>query len=171
MHFSDIVIPAVFCLILFAGLWNKVNVYESFTNGAADGIRTSFQILPSLIGLMTCIGMLRASGAVEMFCTAIGPFTEQLGLPAEILPLALIRPLSGSGALSVCQQILTQYGPDSIVGRIASVLQGSSETTFYTISLYYASIHVSRTRYAIPASLAGDLACFLASCWIVQILF
>jgi len=171
MRFSDIVIPAVFCLILLAGLWHKVNVYESFTDGAADGIRTSFQILPSLIGLMTCIGMLRASGAVEMFCAVIGPFTERLGLPAEILPLALIRPLSGSGALSVCQQILTQYGPDSTIGRIASVLQGSSETTFYTISLYYASIRISRTRYAIPASLAGDLACFLASCWIVQILF
>lgn len=171
MRFSDLIIPTAFCLILLAGILKRIDVFETFTDGAAAGIRTSFQVLPSLIGLMTCIGMLRASGAVEIFCAAIGPFTEKLGLPAEILPLAMIRPLSGSGALSVCQQILTQYGPDSTIGRIASVLQGSSETTFYTISLYYASVHISHTRYAVPASLTGDLACFLASCWVVQLLF
>lgn len=171
MRFTDFVIPVVFSIILAAGLFKKVDVFDAFTSGAAEGIRTSFGVLPSLICLMTCISMLRASGAIEMFCAAIGPFTEKLGLPADILPLALIRPLSGSGSLSVCQQILEQYGPDSMMGRIASVLQGSSETTFYTISLYYGSIKVSRTRYAVTASLVGDLTCFLVSCWAVRLLF
>ena len=171
MRFSDFVVPVVFCLILGFGLFKKVDVYDTFTTGAASGIKTSFRILPALIGLMTCIGMLQASGAVEIFCAFMTPAAEHLGLPAEILPLALIRPLSGSGALSVCQQLLEQYGPDSLIGRIASVLQGSSETTFYTISLYFASIRISRTRYAVAASLTGDLVCFLASCWMVRLLF
>ena len=171
MHFSDLIVPAIFSLILLSGLLKKVDVFAEFTSGAGEGIRTSLQLLPALIGLMTCIGMLRASGAIEVFCTSIAPLTTKLGLPAEILPLALIRPLSGSGSLSVCQQILAEHGPDSLIGRIASVLQGSSETTFYTVSLYYGSIAVSRTRHAVPASLIGDLICFLTSCWVVSIIF
>ena len=171
MRFSDLIVPCVFALILLAGLFSRRDVFSDFCEGAADGLENTLRLLPTLVGLMTCIGMLRASGALELLSAAVGPLTERIGIPAEILPLALLRPFSGSGSLSLCQQLITRYGPDSRLGRIASVLQGSSETTFYTISLYYGSISVTRTRYAIPASLAGDLACLLCSCWTVQFLF
>lgn len=171
MKFSDLIVPLIFAVILLTGFLKKVDVFARFTDGAAEGIRTSFRILPALVGLMTCINMLKASGAMEIFCTVLSPLTEKAGIPAEILPLAMIRPLSGSGALSVCRQILTEYGPDSTIGRIACVLQGAGETTFYTISLYYGSIGVSRTRHAIPASLVGDIVCVLVGCWIVRIIF
>lgn len=171
MRFSDLIVPCIFALILLAGLLKKRDVFGDFCEGAAEGLETTLRLLPTLVGLMTCIGMLRASGALELLSDAVGPLTERIGVPAEMLPLALLRPFSGSGSLSLCQQLITRYGPDSDLGRIASVLQGSSETTFYTISLYYGSISVTRTRYAVPASLAGDLACLFCSCWAVRLLF
>lgn len=171
MRISDMIIPVMIAVILLNGMRKKIDVFSVFTDGAKDGLQTSFRILPALIGLMTCIGMLKASGAVDIFCTVLEPFSEKLGIPPEVLPLALFRPLSGSGSLSICQQILTEYGPDSPIGRIASILQSSGETTFYIVSLYYGSIGVSRTRHAIPSALFGDLVCILASCWIIRIFF
>jgi len=171
MQFSDIVIPLLFAGILIIGMLKKINVFSTFTDGAKEGLQISVQILPALVGLMTCIGMLRASGAIEIFCEVFRPFSEKLGIPPEVLPLALFRPLSGSGSLSVCRQLLEEYGPDSLIGRIACVLQSSGETTFYIISLYYGSIGVSRTRHAISSALIGDFICILMSCWIVQIFF
>lgn len=171
MQFSDMIVPVLFAGVLLTGLLKKVNVFSAFTEGAKSGLATSVQILPSLVGFITCIGMLRASGAIEIFCAVLRPLSERIGIPSEILPLALFRPLSGSGSLSVCQQLLTEYGPDSLIGRTASVLQSSGETTFYIISLYYGSIGVSRTRHAVPAALIGDLVCILTSCWIVQMIF
>lgn len=171
MQFSDLIVPILFASVLMAAFFRKTDPFSSFMSGAKEGMKTSLQILPALVGLMTCIGMLRASGALDIFCSVLTPFTEKLGIPAEVLPLALIRPLSGSGSLSVCRQILAEYGPDSLIGRTASVLQGSGETTFYVISLYLGSAGVSRTRHAVPAALIGDLVCLAAACWTVRIFF
>ena len=171
MQFSDLLVPILFASILMTAFFRKTDPFSSFMTGAKEGLKTSLQILPALIGLMTCIGMLRASGALDIFCSVLAPLAEKSGVPAEVLPLALIRPLSGSGSLSICRQLLAEYGPDSLIGRTASVLQGSGETTFYVISLYFGNVDVSRTRHAIPAALIGDLVCLAAACWIARIFF
>ena len=144
--FANFILPAVICLIIIYGLYKNVDVFSAFTAGAKQGIQTSMNILPSLIALMTCIGMFQASGALDIITYGLHPVTEFLHIPNEIVPLALLRPLSGSGALSVFQNILNEHGPDSFVGRVASVMQGSSETTFYTIAVYYGAIKISKSR-------------------------
>lgn len=168
---SNWMIPTLFVLVLTVGLWKSVDCFEAFTEGAAAGLKTTFSILPPLICLMICIQMVQASGILEIAVSALSSWLEKAGLLSELLPLGMMRPLSGSGSLTLYQQILTTYGPDSLIGKAASVLQGSGETTFYTISLYFGSIYLRRTRYAIPAALVGDLVVFTSSCWISQLIW
>lgn len=169
--FADFILPAVICVIVVYGLYKNVDVFAAFTAGAKQGIQTSMNILPSLIALMTCIGMFQASGALDIITYGLRPVTEFLHIPSEIVPLALLRPLSGSGALSVFQNILNEHGPDSFVGRVASVMQGSSETTFYTIAVYYGAIKVSKSRHTAVCSLIGDFVGLMASVLMVRIFF
>ncbi len=169
--FANFILPAVICVIIIYGLYKNVDIFSTFTAGAKQGIQTSMNILPSLIALMTCIGMFQASGALDIITHSLRPVTEFLHIPNEIVPLALLRPLSGSGSLSVFQNILNEYGPDSFVGRVASVMQGSSETTFYTIAVYFGAIKISKTRHAAACSLVGDFVGLLVSVLMVQIFF
>lgn len=166
---SNYVIPFFIAIIMIIGLAKKVDVFTEFTEGAKENLKASVSVLPSLIALMTAIGMFKASGALELISTVISPLTNFLGFPEECIPLAIIRPISGSGALAVFENILTDVSPDSFAGRVASVIIGSTETTFYTIAVYYGITKVKKTRQALPASLAADFTGFVLSALTVRI--
>ena len=155
---TDYIVPVLLFLAAALALGKRENAYDLLLQGGADGLKLLVTILPALVLLLTAVHMLRASGALELLCTAFAPAAEQLGLPGELLPMALLRPVSGSGALALFEDILTQFGPDSFIGRTASVLMGSTETTFYTIALYFGATKVRNTRHCLPAALLADLA-------------
>ena len=129
------------------------------------------RIFPALVGMMTAVAMLRASGALELAAEVLAPLLDRVGLPAQLLPLMLVRPISGSAALGVGAELIQTYGPDSQLGRTAAVMLGSTETTFYTIAVYFGAVGITRTRYAVPAALCADLTGFLAAAWAVRICF
>lgn len=167
---SDFVIPVFIALIMAAGLAKRVDVFGEFTDGAKENLKSAFDVLPALIALMTAIGMFKASGGLEIISAIIAPVTEFLGFPRECIPLALIRPVSGSGALAVYESILTEVSPDSFAGRVASVVIGSTETTFYTIAVYYGITRVKKTKHAIASSLTADLTGFILSALTVRLI-
>jgi spore maturation protein B len=171
MNMDSFLIPAVLCGITLYGLCKRVDVFGVFIEGAKEGLSTSVSIIPALVALMTCVGMLKASGALDFFTFAFSPVAAVLGLPKEVLPLAILRPVSGSGAMAVYQGILESFGPDSYIGRVASVIQGSTETTFYTIAVYCGAVKLTGTRHMLPAGLAADLAGFVMSAAMVRIFF
>ena len=162
---ADLLLPLLFCGILGWGAVQGVDVFSAFRTGAARGLTAAGEIFPSLAALVTAVAMLPASGALELLCMALEPAAGLLGLPAELLPMALLRPVSGSGALALFEDILIRYHPDSFIGRTASVLMGSTETTFYTIALYFGATRVQNTRHCLPAALLADLtgACMSAA--------
>ncbi len=160
---ADLLIPAVLALAACFSLHRRENVYNALTDGAAAGLRLLLTIVPSLIVLLCAINMLRASGALEAFSSMLSPLCGKIGLPPETLPLVLVRPFSGSAALAVGADLMRQYGPDSMIGRTAAVMLGSTETTFYTISVYFGAAGVRRSRYTIPAALFADLTGFLSA--------
>ena len=160
-NIADCIIPLILCAIFLYGLLHGVNIFDSFLEGAKEGISTSFGILPALVALMTCIAMFNASGALDILTNALRP---------ETIPLALLRPISGSGALAIYENLLSNYGPDSFVGKVASVMQGSTETTFYTIAVYYGAVKVKKTRHTVPSALSADLTGFLMSVVAVRLL-
>lgn len=167
---SDFVIPFFIALIMIIGLIRRVDIFSEFTEGAAENLKVAFDVLPALIALMTAIGMFKASGALEVISEAISPVTGFLGFPEECIPLAIIRPVSGSGALAVFESILNDVSPDSFAGRVASVIIGSTETTFYTIAVYYGITGVKKTRHAIASSLTADFTGFIFSALTVRLL-
>ena len=167
---SDFVIPVFIALIMVIGLAKRVDVFSEFTDGAKENLKSAFDVLPALIALMTAIGMFKASGGLEIISSAIAPITDFLGFPKECIPLALIRPVSGSGALAVFESILTEVSPDSFAGRVASVVIGSTETTFYTIAVYYGITNVKKTKHAIASSLTADLTGFILSALTVRLI-
>lgn len=167
---SDFVIPFFIALIMLIGLIRRVDIFSEFTEGAAENLKAAFDVLPALIALMTAIGMFKASGALEVISEAISPVTGFLGFPEECIPLAIIRPVSGSGALAVFESILNDVSPDSFAGRVASVIIGSTETTFYTIAVYYGITGVKKTRHAIASSLTADFTGFILSALTVRLL-
>ena len=129
------------------------------------------RIVPALVGLLTAVSMLRASGALDLAARLLAPLLDRVGVPSELLPLMLVRPISGSAALGVGAELIGTYGPDSYLGRVAAVMLGSTETTFYTIAVYFGAVGVTRTRYALPAALCADLTGFLAAAWAVRLCF
>ena len=169
--FSAMLVP---CLLAGVALWGasrRVDVYGALIQGAGDGLGVLLRIAPSLIGLLTAVYMLRASGALELLGALLRPVLELLGIPAELAGLMLIRPISGSGALGVGAELISAYGPDSLIGRTAAVMLGSTETTFYTIAVYFGGLGIVKTRYAVPAALCADLAGFAAAAWAVRVVF
>ncbi|MCL2086811.1 MAG: spore maturation protein [Oscillospiraceae bacterium] len=158
MSLSDFVIPLLFVFVLIFGLAKKVDVFAEFVKGVKEGVQTVTDIFPSLFALMLAVGMFRSSGALDLISSSIAPLGEFFGYPPETLPLILMRPFSGSGAIALYENIISEVGPDSFTGRLASVILGSSETTFYTIAVYFAATKVKKTRHTLPAALSGDLA-------------
>ena len=165
---SAAAVPLVLLLVSLAGLRKRENVYAAMLDGAEAGLHTVFRILPSLVTLLTAVSMLRASGALDALAQLLQPLTELCGIPAETLPLLLVRPLSGSAALALGAELMAAHGVDSTVGRTAAVMLGSTETTFYTISVYFGAAGIKRTRYAVPAALAADLTGFLTAAFFVR---
>lgn len=171
MSFSALVIPILLCGVGLFGCGRRVDVYAALTAGAEEGLGALVRILPSLVGLLTAVYMLRASGGLELLAAALSPLLTAAGIPAETAPLLLIRPISGSGALAVGSELMAAHGADSYVGRVTAVMLGSSETTFYTVAVYCGAAGIRRTRYTIPAALTADLVMFLASAWAVRLFF
>ena len=165
------IVPFTICGVALYGAFHRVDVYSSLVQGAGEGLSTLVRIVPSLVGLMTAVYMLRASGTLELAALALAPLLERVGLDPELLPLMLVRPISGSAALGVGAELISTYGPDSQLGRTAAVMLGSTETTFYTIDVYFGAVGITRTRYAVPAALCADLTGFLAASWAVGLLF
>lgn len=147
------IVPFLVIVIVIHGYLKNVDIYDAFTEGALDGLKTAFRIIPNLIAIFIAIGIFRGSKAMDMLIDLVSPVTRYLRFPEEILPLVLIRPLSGSGALGVVKDIISHYGPDSLQGITASVLMGSSETIFYTMALYYGSIGVKDHVHTLKAAL------------------
>lgn len=169
--FSDYLIPLLLAGAALYALCRRVDVFSALTTGAGEGLSVVLRILPPLVALLTAVYMLRASGALELLTELLTPVLTFLGIPPETVGLLLIRPVSGSGALAVGSEIMQTYGPDSAIGRTAAVMLGSTETTFYTVAVYYGAAGIRRTRHTIPAALAADLTGFLAAAWTVRWIF
>ena len=169
--FLTMLMPGIIAVVAICGVVRKVDVYDSLIVGAGDGLGVLIRIVPPMIGLLTAVYMLRASGALELAASALGPLLIRLGIPPETVALLLVRPISGSAALGVGAELISTYGPDSLIGRTAAVMLGSSETTFYTVAVYFGAAGITKTRYAVPAALCADLAAFMAAAWAGRILF
>ena len=162
------IMPVLIFGMLTIGVVRKVKVYEVFVAGAKEGFSLAVMIIPYLVAILSAVGMLRASGGLQRIVDWVSPVTSLLGIPGDVLPLALLRPLSGSGAFGITAELIETHGPDSLVGNIASTMNGSTETTFYVLAVYFGSIGVTKIRHAVPAGLAADIAGVIASCWAVH---
>ena len=171
MNLSSLVVPVLLAAVAVYGAGKRVDVYGALTHGAEEGLTVLLRIIPALVGLLTAVGMFRASGAMEWLSSLCAPVLSWLGIPPETTPLMLIRPVSGSGALAVATDLMTSCGPDSYAGRVAAVMLGSTETTFYTIAIYFGSAGIHRTRHTIPAAITADLTGFIASAFAVRLFF
>ena len=168
---TSYIIPCLLAFIVMFALGRRTDVYDALVHGAENGLNITFHIIPALVALLTGVSMLRASGALDCLTTLLSPLMTALGIPPEVTPLLIIRPLSGSGGLAVGSELMAEYGPDSTIGRTAAVMLGSSETTFYTVAVYYGAAGILKTRYTIPAALTADLTGFLASALAVRLFF
>lgn len=168
---SILAIPALMVFIVVYGAIKKVKIYEAFVDGAKEGFQVAVRIIPYLVAILVAIGVFRAGGAMEILSRIIAPVTNFIGMPPETLPMALIRPLSGSGALGVMSETISAYGADSLIGRMVSVMMGSGETTFYVLAVYFGSVSISKTRHAVPAGIVADIVAILLSVWLVNLIF
>lgn len=157
---ADLLIPALMIVISVIALAKKQDIYAALTDGGLEGLRLLASIAPALAVLLTAVHMLRASGAIALLTSWLTPVSSFLGIPAETLPLVLLRPFSGSAALAIGADLMAVHGADSLIGRTAAIMLGSTETTFYTISVYFGAAGVKKTRYAVPAALIADLTGF-----------
>ena len=171
MALTSLVIPLLLAVVTVWGLVRRVDIYTALTDGAAEGLRVLLRIFPNLVVLLTAVYMFRASGALETLTSWLTPALAALGIPPETAPLLLIRPLSGSGALAAGSELMETYGTDSTIGRTAAVMLGCTETTFYTIAVYFGAAGIRKTRYTIPAALTADVTGFLAAAWCVRFFF
>ena len=169
---SRYIIPLMLVMIPFYGLvFKKVKVYESFVEGAKDGFDIAVRIIPYLVAILVAIGMFRASGALEILLTTMAPFLTYIGFPPENLPLALMRPLSGSGSLGLLTDLINEHGPDSLIAKIGATMFGSTETTFYVLAVYFGSVGIKKTRHALAAGLFADLVGVLSAVFFCQLFF
>ncbi len=164
-------VPLIVLMIPVYGYFKGVNIYDAFTDGAKDGFSTIFKIFPNLLAMMLAIFIFRNSGAMDIVIRFLRPLLDYLKIPEPVFPLIFLRPLSGSGSLSYVNTIMTQYGPDSFIGKLASTIQGSTETTFYIIAVYFGSIGIKKYRYSMIVGLIADITGFFASVFICKILF
>lgn len=168
---SYFVIPAMLVGFPVYGLYRGVPVYEEFVEGAKEGFDVAVMIIPYLVAILFAIAMFRASGAMELTMQALEPALSLVGIPPEVLPMAIVRPLTGSGSAGIVADMIRQYGEDALVVQMAATMFGSTETTFYVIAVYYGAVNIKKTRHAVPAGLLADLAGFLASVYVVRWLF
>lgn len=168
---SIYIMPFIFITILGYALFKKVNIFDTFLKGASNGLKTSVNILPALVGLICAVSMLRASGALDFLGKMLLPLLSKVGMPNEVLPLALLKSVSGSGALALIKDIFDTQGPDSFAGKVASVMLGSSETTFYTLAVYYGAVKIKNSRHTVPAAIVADIAGIVAAVYICNLIY
>ncbi len=168
---SAFAVPAILFLILTYGIYKKVHIYECFMEGATDGIKIVFDIFAPILGILVAINMFRASGALEILTSAFAPIAERIHFPTEMLPFAILRPISGGGSLALATDIFKTYGTDSFVGRATSTLMGSTETTFYTLTVYFGAIGIKNIKYSLKCALFADLVGMFVSVWVCYLIF
>ena len=164
----ELIMPAFAAVIIIFGLIKRVPVFDCFLEGAKEGFLTLYRIAPTILGLVFAVGLLRSSGAIDVICTALSPVADAVGFPVEVVPMALLRPVSGGGSTALLISVFEDCGPDSFAGRVASVLAGSSETTFFAITMYFGSIGVKRIRHTAIAAVAADLTAMIMSAALVR---
>lgn len=167
--FGFYIIPSVLTIIVATGYIKKIPIFDSFLQGAGEGIEATFSIAPSLIGLIVCVTMLKSSGAFDLFSALLSPIFKTINMPSEVIPLALLRPISGSGSIAVLDSIFKNFGADSHIGKIASAIMGSTETTFYTLTVYFGSIGIKNSRHAVISALIADLTAIITATCLVNI--
>lgn len=168
---STWIIPCFILLVLIIATWRRVPTYELFVEGGKEGVTMAFSLLPFLVGMIVSISILRSSGALEAFIHLISPLLSFVGIPPEIIPLALVRPISGTAALGMTTELIDNHGPDSFIGRLASTMQGSTDTTLYILTIYFGAVRIKKMRYALKVGLLADLIGIIASIIIVSIVF
>lgn len=168
---STWLIPLFIFLVLLTATWKKVPSYEAFVEGGKEGVKMAFSLLPFLVGMIVSIAILRSSGALEAFVGLITPLLVMVGIPPDIIPLALVRPISGTAALGMTTELISTHGPDTFIGRLASTMQGSTDTTLYILTVYFGAVGIHRMRYALKVGLIADLIGILASILIVSLVF
>jgi spore maturation protein B len=168
---SYFVIPVILVGFPLYGLYKRVPVYESFVDGAREGFQVAVRIIPYLVAILFAIAMFRASGAMDALTRLLDPVLGLIGFPAEVLPMAIVRPLTGSGSAGLVVDMVNQYGEDSIFVKMAAVMFGSTETTFYVIAVYFGAVNIRKTRHAVPAGLLADAAAMIIAVWTVRLLF
>ncbi|MGQ9556588.1 MAG: spore maturation protein [Desulfurispora sp.] len=165
------VVPGLMALVLLVAWLRRVNVFEVFVAGAEQGFSTAVRTIPYLVAMLVAIHIFRASGAMQLMARSLAPWLSWMGLPPELLPHAIMRPLSGGAALGIATDIIARYGPDSFLGLLVSTMQGTSDTTFYVLTLYFGSVGIVRYRYAVYTGLAADLITLLASLLVVRLTY
>lgn len=168
---SSWLIPCFLLIVLITATWKKVPTYETFVEGGKEGVKMAFTLLPFLVGMIVAISILRSSGAMEAFIQLISPILAFIGVPPDIIPLALIRPISGSAAIGMTTELIGTHGPDSFIGRLASTMQGSADTTLYILTVYFGAVGIKKMRYALKVGLLADLVGIIASIIIVNMVF
>jgi len=171
LFISDLMIPLTIVAIVAYGLIKKSNVYDSFLEGAMEGMKITFNILPTLVGLMVAVGILRASGTLDILATLLAPATRLVGFPEEALPLTLMRLVSSSAATGLQLDVYANYGPDSFIGRFVSVMMSSTETVFYTFSVYFLHIGITKTRYTLSGAILANIVSIVASLVVTVMVF
>lgn len=167
---SAFAIPIILFIIISFGLVKRVGVYDCFMEGANEGLITVFRIIPPIVGILCAVAMMRESGLLNILTSFMSPVTRIIGMPDELLPLALLKPVSGGGSIAILTDIINKYGADSFIGRAASIMMGSTETTFYTLAVYFGAAKVYRTRHALPAALVTDIVGIVSSVIICRLL-
>ncbi len=170
-HISLWAIPVFLLAIPVYGAFKGVKVYESFVEGAKEGFQVGVRIIPYLTAILVAVGMLRGAGAIDMLAAWLDPILRRVGMPAEILPLALMRPLSGSGSMGIVTELIKTHGPDSFIGRLAASAYGSTETTFYVLAVYFGSVGVKRARHAVVSGLIADIVSLICAVTICRMVF
>jgi spore maturation protein B len=168
---SVFVLPLIVVGFPLYGLYKRVPVYETFVEGAREGFQVAVRIIPYLVAILFAIGMFRASGAMDSLIAVLNPVLSLIGFPGEVLPMALIRPLTGSGSAGIIVDMIAQYGEDSILVKMAAVMFGSTETTFYVIAVYFGAVNIKKARHAVAAGLTADFAAMIIAVWVVRLLF
>ena len=166
----EFIMPAFAAIIVLFGLVRRVPVFDAFIAGAKEGVSTLYGIAPTILGLIFAVSLLRSSGAIDVICAVLSPASNAVGFPKEVVPMAMLRPVSGSGSTALLVSVFEDFGPDSFAGRVASVLAGSSETTFFATTLYFGSVGIKKIRHTLIAAIAADLTAMILSAFLVRVL-
>lgn len=168
---STWLIPCFILIVLSVATWKRLPTYEMFVEGGKDGVKMAFSLLPFLVGMIVAIAILRSSGAMEAFISLISPLLVMIGVPPEIIPLALVRPISGTAALGMTTELIGTHGPDTFIGKLASTMQGSTDTTLYILTVYFGAVGIKKMGYALKVGLLADLVGIIASIIVVTLIF